>query len=184
MMPSAYIHRFVPGKSSFTVLTLHDHDGDENDLLPVGRALAPGAGVLSPRLRADEEVVRLADWVEAAAAHYGLDATKIFALGYAYGADLAAGLLLRRPGAIAGGILLRPSGADRPEPLPQLNGAPVLIAAGQEDPLFALSRSEDLARLLRDAGATVDLAVQNTGHDLTPQDFALGKRWFDQALRG
>lgn len=184
MVHSAYIHRFVPGKSSVTVLTLHDDGGDENDLLPVGRALAPGAGVLSPRLRADEEVTQLADWIDAAAQHYGLDAGKIFALGYAYGADLAAGLLLRRPGTIAGGILLRPAGAIRPELLPRLNGAPVLIAAGQEDPLVSLARSEDLARLLRDAGATVDLAVQNTGHDLTPQDFALGKRWFDQILRG
>ena len=38
-----FIHNFVPGKLSSTVLVLHGQGGDENDLLPIARALAPGA---------------------------------------------------------------------------------------------------------------------------------------------
>jgi len=38
--------------------------------------------------------------------------------------------------------------------------------------------ARELAETLRDAGANVDLVVQNAGHELTPADFSLGKQWF------
>src|SRR3954468_19913635 len=100
----SFVHNFLPGKLSSTVLVLHGQGGDENDLLPVARALAPGAAFLSPRGKAlengaarffarvspdvfDETEVRgrtaeLAEWVAAAIAQYGLDATKVYALGF------------------------------------------------------------------------------------------------------
>src|SRR5580692_9859307 len=49
-----FIHNFVPGKLPSTVLVLHGQGGDENDLLPIARALAPGAAFLSPRGKAVE----------------------------------------------------------------------------------------------------------------------------------
>src|ERR1700761_7639786 len=44
-----FIHKFIPGRLTTTVLLLHGSGGDENDLLPIAGALAPGAAVLSPR---------------------------------------------------------------------------------------------------------------------------------------
>src|SRR5438045_6101519 len=47
-----FIHRFIPAEdpaSSETLLVLHGTGGDENDLVGIGQAVAPGAAILSPR---------------------------------------------------------------------------------------------------------------------------------------
>ena len=176
------IHRYVPGRLPVTLLLLHENGADENDLLPIGRALMPGAALLSPRLAA-VDVAELANWIAAARHQYSLDPTKIYALGYADGADLAIAIMLQHPAVIAGGLLLRPTRATAPDPLPNLNNAPILIIAGKGDTRTPPGESEAMAKLLTHAGAAVDFAIQEEAdHRLTPQDFALGKKWFAQAL--
>lgn len=47
-----FIHRFVPAtavSSPVTLLMLHGTGGDEQDLIPLGRTLLPGAAIVSPR---------------------------------------------------------------------------------------------------------------------------------------
>lgn len=193
-----FIHQFVPGKLPATVLLLHGSGGDENDLLPVARALAPGAALLSPRGkvvdrgmvrffkvdRSDmkERAAELAEWIGAAAKEHGFDPARLYAFGYSNGANMAAALMLLHPGAIAGACLLRTRAAAQPEVLPALGGAQVLISAGQHDELIPCAEAEALAELLTQAGARVDLAIQNAGHDLTPADFSLAKQWFAKVL--
>ena len=195
-MPTEFIHKFIPGKSPTAVLLLHGSGGDENDLLPVVRALAPGATLLSPRGRvvdqgltrffkldasdAKERAGELAEWIAEAAKQYQIDCAHLYALGYSNGANMAAALLLLHPGVIAGACLLRTRAVVQPEELPALAGAPVLISAGQHDHLIAPGQGEALAELLTKAGARVDLAIQNAGHDLTPADFSLAKQWFSR----
>jgi predicted esterase len=104
----------------------------------------------------------------------------MYALGYSNGANIAAALMLLYPGAIAGACLFRSRAAVSPEALPSLAGAPVLISAGQTDHLITPEDAEVLAKLLTSAGARVDLAIQNAGHDLTPADFSLAKQWFSK----
>jgi predicted esterase len=199
-----FIHKFVPGKSPATVLLLHGSGGDENDLLPIAGALAPGAALLSPRGNVmqygarrffsypesgrfdagevEERAGELAEWVGRMTAHYSFDPKRFYALGYSNGANMAGVLMLLHPGAIAGACLLRSRAVLTPAALPVLDGAPVLISAGQTDQVIPVSGAEELGRLLTVAGARVDLAIQNAGHDLTPADFSLAKQWFAKLL--
>jgi predicted esterase len=201
---ASFIHRFVPGKSAATVLVLHGQGGDENDLLAVARALAPGAAFLSPRGKTAENgeirfyarisrdvfdpaevrtrATELTDWVTAAAAHYRLDPAKIFALGFSNGASIAGAAMLLHPGVLAGGLLLRPRIILEPAAPPDLSRAHVLVLAGRHDNMMPEGASEQLARLLGRSGAAVEMAMLECGHELTPQDFSLGKSWFDKVL--
>src|SRR2546423_15201848 len=44
-----FLHEFVPGTSSRTLLLLHGTGGSERDLIPFGKELDPNASLLSPR---------------------------------------------------------------------------------------------------------------------------------------
>ena len=51
-----FIHNYVPAtdRARPPLLLLHGTGGDENDLLPFGERLAPGAALLSPRGKVSE----------------------------------------------------------------------------------------------------------------------------------
>jgi phospholipase/carboxylesterase/glyoxalase family protein len=196
-----FVHRFVPGAPNLPVLLLlHGTGGDESDLLPLGEALLPGAARLAPRGKVLENGMprffrrlaegvfdlddlrkrteELADFVEAAGQAYGLGGRQHVAVGFSNGANIAASLLLLRPGPLRGGLLIRPMVPLVPEPLPDLSGVAVQINAGQADPLVPPPQSEALAKLLRDAGATVKVHWIAGGHALTREDVDVGKEWF------
>ncbi|WP_284348013.1 alpha/beta hydrolase [Roseisolibacter agri] len=193
----------VPGEagSDLTILALHGTGGDEHDLVPLARALAPGAAVLSPRgqvlengaprffrrLREGvfdlEDLARrtasLGEFVDGATAQHGLARDRVVAVGFSNGANVAASLLLRRPGSLAGALLLRamvPFEPETPHALPPGMKAPVVtIAAGLMDPLVSREQAERLATLLRDAGADATLEWLPAGHQLTQRDLAIGQ---------
>ena len=196
-----FVHRFLPGAPNTPpLLLLHGTGGDESDLLPLGEALLPGAARLSPRgkvlengmprffRRLSEGVFdlddlrkrtdELADFVSAAGEAYGLGGRRPIAVGFSNGANIAASLLLLRPGTLGGALLIRPMVPLVPETLPDLRGVPVQINAGQVDPLVPPPKSEALARLLTDAGAGVKLRWIAGGHALTSEDLEVGREWF------
>ena len=201
MKAGDFIHRFVPGAEGarLTLLLLHGTGGNESDLLPLGRLLAPGAALLSPRGKVLESGMprffrrlaegvfdqqdlaartdELADWVAAAAAEYGLEAGRIVAAGFSNGANVAASMLLRRPGVLAGGVLFRAMVPFEPESLPDLGGVPVLLGAGRADPIVPADNTERLATLLRQAGANVTLDWRPGGHTLSQPEAEDAARW-------
>ena len=56
IQPLSFVHRFEPGSDPTRppILLLHGTGGDEDDLLPLGRLIAPGSPLLSPRGKAIE----------------------------------------------------------------------------------------------------------------------------------
>lgn len=195
MSALSYVHRFEPGTDPAAppLLLLHGTGGNENDLLRLGRQLAPGSSLLSPRGDVNEngmprffrrfaegvfdldDVARrthaLADFVRAAADAYRFDARRLIALGYSNGANVAASLLLLRPETLAGAVLWRPMVVLQPEKLPDLTGKSVAIFSGRHDPIVPLEHPPQLAAMLRRAGANVALDWLQTGHQLTSEDF-------------
>jgi phospholipase/carboxylesterase len=195
----AFTHRFEPGQrlEAPPLLLLHGTGGDESDLLPLGRAVSPGSALLSPRGQVlehgmprffrrlaegvfDENDVRrraheLADFVQAARKHYGIAAP--IALGFSNGANIAAAVLLLRPEALAGAVLLRAMVPLAEMPKVDLRDKPVLIVSGQFDPIIPASNAARLAASLAEAGATIEHPVLPTGHQLSQADLTIAKQW-------
>jgi phospholipase/carboxylesterase len=189
-------HRFVPG-SPPTLLLLHGTGGDENDLIPLGRILRPGAALLSPRgqilengqprffrrlapgIFDEADLIRrtheLADFVEDQSARRSLG--KIIAVGYSNGANIAASLLLLRPEVLAGAVLFRAMVPLEPAATPRLDGTPVLMLSGRHDSMIPADSSQRLTVLLSRAGAGVTLEWRDTGHGLDDTDFTMACDW-------
>jgi predicted esterase len=176
------IHRFVPGTSGFTILALHEVGGNENDLLPVLRGVAPGAAILSPRLDEDSSASAVAAWTAARIEEHTLDPARVCAFGYSTGANLAAEILLHNPGLLAGAVLLRPDIVSRPAVLPLLESKNVLVVAATRDTTHPPDTAVTTARLLAEAGAGVDFSEHDTDHGLTPHDFALTQSWLTEVF--
>ncbi|MEP6989640.1 MAG: alpha/beta hydrolase [bacterium] len=198
-----HVHRWEPETRPGlpTLLLLHGTGGDERDLVPLGRLIAPGAALLSvrgnvlehgaPRFfrRLAEGVFdipdlhhrteQLAEFIGAAAGQYAFDPLGLHAVGYSNGANIAASLLLSRPTVLAGGALFRAMVPFEPDSTAELDGKRVLISAGRFDTMIPPAGSERLAGLLRSAGATVDLVWQPTSHGLTQGDVEVGRAFFD-----
>jgi predicted esterase len=120
--------------------------------------------------------------VDAAAAAYGFDPSRVIALGYSNGANVAASTMMLRPNVLTGGALLRPmkpyEPADVGAELPDLSSVRALALSGARDPIVPHGSAEGLVELLRRAGATVDAHVSAAGHELIRDDLDFVARWF------
>ncbi len=199
----SFIHRFEPAPqpdaSARPLLLLHGTGGNEDDLISLGRMLAPHAALLSPRGQVlengmprffrrlaegvfDEQDVRrraheLADFVMQARMAYGIAAP--IAVGYSNGANIAAAVLLLRPEVLARAVLLRAMAPFAETGASQLGGKPVLILSGARDPLVPADNAARLAFLLQQAGAGVEHRIVQAGHDLSQADIALARSWLE-----
>lgn len=199
MADLGFVHRFEPGTAPGRkpLLLLHGTGADENDLVPLGRRVAPGAALLSPRGQVleggmprffrrlaegvfDEADLRrraadLAGFVTAARERYGLEAP--VALGFSNGANIAAAILLLHPEVLAGAVLLRAMVPLAEPPQADLAGKPVLILSGAADPIVPAANADRLGRQLEGAGAQVEAHRLPGGHGLGPDDLALATDW-------
>jgi len=197
-----FIHRFLPAENSAngeTLVVLHGTGGDENDLIGIGQAIAPGAAILSPRGNVlengaprffrrlaegvfDPKEVRsraeeLARFIRAAVITYRLDPTRVFALGYSNGANVASTVMFVEPGILQGAILFRPMLVYEPTDKKDLSGSAVFISAGRMDPIVPTASVERLVKLFELAHAEVTLKWQLVGHNLVPSEVSEAANW-------
>jgi predicted esterase len=194
-----FIHEFVAGSSERTLLLLHGTGANERDLIPLGRELDPNASLLSPRGKVLENGMprffrrlaegvfdledlknrtnELADFVAAAAQHYGFSADEVVAVGYSNGANIAASMLLLRPEILSAAILFRAMVPLVPDKQPNLSPVRVWIGAGTDDPIIPISEPKRLVEILRSAGADVTIRHFPAGHELTPADVESAREW-------
>jgi predicted esterase len=200
-----FIHTFVPGNSSRTLVLLHGTGGNEQDLIALGHELDPNAALLSPRGKVLENGMprffrrlaegvfdledlkyrtnELADFVAAAAQRYGFTTDQLIAVGYSNGANIAASVLLLRPKIMRRAILFRAMVPLVPKTLPDLSSGRVWIGAGDNDPIVPASETKRLGELLRRAGADVTIRFAQAGHGLTNQDVEAARVWLGESCR-
>lgn len=201
-----YTHRFIPAQESpprHVLLLLHGTGGNENDMIPLGRDLDPAAAILSLRGNVlengmprffrrlaegvfdEEDVLRraheLAGFVGVAAAKYSFDPANLSAVGYSNGANVAAAVLLLRPGVLTRAILFRAMVPLTPATPPALSDTHVLICSGKHDPIVPLENVERLEAILREAGADVTLRFEEAGHQLVFAEIAAAKNWLGES---
>ncbi|MEQ8833327.1 MAG: alpha/beta hydrolase [Miltoncostaeaceae bacterium] len=182
-----------PGTTARTAVALHATGGDEQQLAGLALDLLPGAHLLAPRgqvmegghtrrffarrsmmdLDIEDLTARADDLgaaLEARMTAAGRDPARAVAVGYSNGANIAIGMLFGRPALLGAAVLLRPMLPYTPEPLPDLSGLRLFVAAGEQDPYGGVEATEALLSVLRGAGAEVTLHMAPVGHELTQDD--------------
>ena len=201
--PMHYIYKPSGNPEAATLLLLHGTGGNEEDLLPLAGYFGKGLNILSLRgntsehgmirffkrlgmgifdekdleFRTNEMVAFLKELAE----KEKFDASKIIALGYSNGANIAGSALVLHPDFLAGAILLRPMLPFKDnQGSPNHNNTPVFLSSGSNDATVDLVDIKKYTGQLKAAGFEVTDFVINSGHNLSQQDLDLAVKWFEK----
>ncbi len=198
-----FVHRFNRPEhpDGTTLVLLHGVGGNEADLMPFARRVAPQATLLGVRGRATEEGINrwfrrideatfdqadvrreaeaFAAFVESAVSGYGLDADRLAFLGYSNGASFLAAVIQLHPGTVRRAVLLRGVQALDNRRGPDLSATRVLVLDGRDD--LVVRGASTLADDLRAGGADVAARTLPVGHELSGADVEEAARWLGDA---
>ena len=186
-------HVWLPREGATrTLLLLHGSGADEHDLLSLGRELDSTANILSPRgsvlqqgmtrffeYEADfapseesllTETAKLAEFVELASQRYDFLPDSLVVVGFSNGAHAGGALLLLRPDlsktlVAFGTTQVLPGLVNSPD----LEGARVFIANGQQDHYSPEARTVAMINQLEGYGAEVTLLMHPGGHQISSE---------------
>jgi predicted esterase len=201
-----FVHKFVPARPGashpVTLLLLHGTGGDENDLLPLGPELSPGAALLSVRGKVLENGMprffrriregvfdvedlkfrteELAQFITAASERYDFSPEKLIAVGYSNGANIAASLILTHPHYLAAAVLFRVMVPFTPDIIRDFRNLSIFIGDGDRDPIVPRSQPEELGGIFESGGANVTLFWHRGGHELGDDDIEAAKTWLSE----
>ena len=198
--PLKYIYLPSENAAAYTLLLLHGTGGNERDLIPLAENFGKEYNILSLRgnvsehgmprffkrlgmgvfdeqdldFRTDEMVA----FIKSIADKEGFDITKLIALGYSNGANIAGATLIKYPDFLAGAILYRPM-----QPFREIksvgtdNNVPVFFSSGRLDPTVNPNDTQTYLNNLKELGFAVDYHDIPTGHNLTADDIKLTAQW-------
>lgn len=201
-----FIHKFVPAQSGssekVTLLLLHGTGGDENDLLPLGNALWPGAALLGVRGKVLENGMprffrrfgegvfdvddlksrteELAKFIDDAAERYGFNKKKMIVVGYSNGANIGGSLILLHPHYLAAAVLFRAMLPFVPDMIRDFSHLSVFIGAGKSDHIVPSGQVEELGTLFESGGADLTISWSQGGHELGQDDIVAARNWLSK----
>ncbi|MEZ0007874.1 phospholipase/carboxylesterase [Flavobacterium sp. 28YEA47A] len=201
--PLHYIYIPSQTQNARTLLLLHGTGGDERDLLPIAQNLGKDYNILSIRGNVlengmprffkrlgmgifDEKDLEfrtreMIAFLRETSKKENFDVSKIIALGYSNGANIAGATLFMEPDFLDGAILFRPMQPFKNKlPLPNQKSTPILLTSGKNDPTVDPKATENYINLLKEAGFETAPFELNTSHNLTQQDIQIAAEWLDK----
>jgi len=196
-----YVYEPSGDPQAKTLLLLHGTGGDERDLLSLTKYFGSGFNVLSLRGNVTENgmprffkrlgmgifderdlefrACEMVSFIKQLSIKHNFDTSKIVALGYSNGANIAGAVLTISPDFLAGAILFRPMQPFQNKgPLPDHTGTPIFITTGNLDPTINIIGTEHYIKLLEKSGFDVVHFEIEAGHNLTQEDIDLAVLWF------
>lgn len=196
-----YVYKSSGNPEAMTLLLLHGTGGNEHDLIPLANYFGSDINILSLRGNISENGMprffkRLAmgvfdeedlefrthemvTFIKELAEKEKFDATKIIALGYSNGANIAGATLFLHPNFLAGAILFRPMLPFHHQEIQfNFSKTPIFLSSGNEDTMVSAAEIENYVEALNFAGFDVTNFTINTGHNLSQLDLDLAVEWF------
>lgn len=199
--PMQYVYKFSRKKDAITLLLLHGTGGNEHDLVPLANYFGSDINVLSLRGNVSENGMprffkrlqmgvfdendlefrthEMVSFINELAKKENFDTSKIIALGYSNGANIAGATLFLYPSFLAGAILFRPMLPFQNREIKGKTTARVFLSSGKNDTMVSETEIENYVDKLTAAGFLVTNRALNTGHNLTQEDIDLAVEWFE-----
>ncbi|MFD2521638.1 alpha/beta hydrolase [Emticicia soli] len=202
-----YIYQPAKNAGANTLLLLHGTGGDEQDLLPIAKEFGNDFNILSLRGNVSENGMprffkrlgmgifdeqdltfrthEMVDFIKGLAVKEDFDSTKIIALGYSNGANIAGSTLVLYPEFLAGAILYRPMQPFKKidAELKNATNTPVFMSNGVMDPTISQADTVSFVNILKTAGFNVANHSLSVGHALTREDLRFSVDWYQQHFR-
>jgi phospholipase/carboxylesterase len=200
------IHGFVcrivgnPGGSR-TIVALHGSGADATAMLPLARAIDPGAAIVAPQGPIDQdgerrwflkhtptrfdqasiraEAAAFADFVRKLAASQTMDPARTLFAGYSNGGNLLHAMMVLHPNLVRTAILLRCMPVLDRAPMSDQSECEILCVRGAADETYRPFGAA-LAAQLRRRGAAVSLRTVTAGHMLGDEDAIIARRWVER----
>ncbi|RWP13782.1 MAG: alpha/beta hydrolase [Mesorhizobium sp.] len=198
MSKDAYTYKTLPGSPDGSLLfVFHGTGADEDQLLSLGRDLAPQATIVSPRgdvsedgaarffRRTGEGVYDIDDLARATDKMVGfvkahVEASKpvsVLGLGYSNGANILASVVFAAPSLFNAAVLMHPLIPFEPEVKGSLAGRRILVTAGKRDPICPPNLTTRLEAYLRADGADVTVEWHDGGHEVQSNEIEAARRF-------
>ncbi|TPK96661.1 alpha/beta hydrolase [Mesorhizobium sp. B2-4-12] len=205
MGKDACTYKSLPGSPGGPLLfVFHGTGGDENQLVSLGRDLAPQATIVSPRgdvseygaarffRRTSEGVYDMDDLARATDQMTGFvkahvaaaKPSAVYGLGYSNGANILAVLVFEAPELFDATVLMHPLIPFEPEVKGSLAGCHILLTAGKRDPICPPNLTARLEAYLRADGADVTVEWHEGGHEVRPNEIEAARRLFAGIAQG